>query len=178
MISRPTEGEYDPYFDRYITLVPDGDFLELLGMQTQETRDFFEKLSEETGNYRYAPEKWSVKEVLGHVMDGERVFVYRALCIARGEQQPLPGLDQNAYAANADYDRIPLSKIVQHYTALRVSTFFLFEQFPDSAWERTGISNQKKISVRALAYIIAGHERHHMKVLSQLYGQQTAPRLN
>jgi len=178
MLSRPTDGECDPYFNRYITLVPEGNFLDLLGMQTQQTREFFEKLSEETGNYRYATEKWSIKEVLGHVMDTERVFAYRTLCIARGEQQPLPGLDQNEYAANANYDRIPLSKIVQHYTALRVSTFFLLEQIPDSAWERKGISNQKPISLRALAYIIAGHERHHMRVLSELYGQQTVPLMN
>jgi len=178
MISRPPESEYDPYFNRYISLVPEGNFLELLGVQTKETRDFFEKLSEETGNYRYAPDKWSIKEVLGHVMDTERVFAYRTLCIARGEQQSLPGMDQNQYAANADYDRIPLSKIAQHYTALRVSTFFLLEQIPDSAWERKGISNQKPITLRALAYIIAGHERHHMRVLAQLYGQQTAPLMN
>jgi uncharacterized damage-inducible protein DinB len=178
MISRPAEDEYNPYFSRYISLVPDGNFLELLGMQTQETRNFFERLSEETGNYRYAPNKWSIKEVLGHVMDTERVFAYRTLCIARGEQQPLPGMDQDQYAGNADYDRIPLSKIVQHYTALRVSTFFLLEQIPDSGWERKGISNQNSISLRALAYVIAGHERHHMRVLSERYGQPTIPLMN
>src|SRR5262245_7566750 len=99
MITRPAEQEYDPAFARYISLVPEGNFLELFGVQTHETRDFFEKLSEETGNYRYAPEKWSIKEVLGHVMDGERVMAYRALCIARGEQQSLPGFDENSYAA-------------------------------------------------------------------------------
>jgi uncharacterized damage-inducible protein DinB len=175
MLSRPDEQEYDSYFQRYISLVPEGNFLELFGMQTQETRDFFEKLSEETGNYSYAPGKWSIKEVLGHVMDSERVFAYRTLCIARGEQQPLPGFDQNTYAAVAGYDRISLSKVLQHYTALRVSTFFLLEQIPDEAWTRTGISNEKPISLRALAYIIAGHERHHMRVISEKYGQQTAP---
>jgi uncharacterized damage-inducible protein DinB len=175
MITRPVDGEYDPYFDRYISLVPDGNFLELLGLQTQETRDFFEKLSEETSNYTYAPGKWSIKEVLGHVMDTERVFAYRALCIARGEQQPLPGFDQNDYAAAAEYSRVPISKVVQHYTALRVSTFFLLEQIPATAWNRTGISSQKRISLRAIAYIIAGHERHHLRKISELYGQPTHP---
>lgn len=178
MLSRPNEQEYDPYFERYVSLVPEGDFLELLGMQTQETRAFFEKLSEETANYSYAPGKWSIKEVLGHIMDTERVFAYRTLCIARGEQQPLPGFDQNTYAAGAAYDRIPLSNVVQHYTALRVSTFFLFEQIPDEAWTRTGISNQKPISLRSLAYIIAGHERHHLQVISEKYGQRTTPLFN
>jgi hypothetical protein len=171
MISRPVEGEYDPYFDRYIKLVPEGNLLELLRSQTQETRESFEKFSEDRGNYSYAPGKWSIKEVLGHVMDSERIFAYRILCISRGEQQPLPGFDQNDYAAAADYARIPLSKVVQHYEALRRSTFFLLEQIPGSAWNRTGISNQKRISLRALAYIIAGHERHHLRVLSELYRQ-------
>lgn len=178
MLLRPNEGEYNYYFHRYISLVPEGNLLDLLGMQTQETRDFFEKLSEETGNYSYAPGKWTIKEVLGHVMDTERVFAYRALCIARGEQQPLPGFDQNEYASFAPYAQIPLAKIVQHYTALRVSTFFLLEQIPESAWERTGISSGNPISVRSIAYIIAGHERHHMRVISEKYGLQTAPLVN
>jgi uncharacterized damage-inducible protein DinB len=178
MLERPSEQEYDPAFARYISLVPEGNFFDLLGVQTHETRDFFEKLSEETGNYRYAPDKWSIKEILGHVMDSERVFAYRALCFARGEQQPLPGFDQEAYARVAEYDPIPLSKLVQQYTALRVSTFLLLEQLPEQAWKRTGISNQKSISVRALAYIIAGHERHHMRVITERYGQRAIPLVN
>src|SRR5262245_24753657 len=116
MIYRPSEGEYDPAFAGYVAQVPEGNFLDLLGIQTQEMRDFFEKLSEEAGNYSYAPGKWSMKEVLGHIIDGERVFAYRTLCIARGETQPLPGFDQNEYARVAEYDRIPLQKVVQQYT--------------------------------------------------------------
>src|ERR1041385_2233673 len=104
MIVRPSEGDCDPAFFRYISLVPEGNFLDLLGIQTQETRDFFEKLSEETGNYSYAPGKWSIKEVLGHVIDAERIFAYRTLCIARGDTQPLPGFDENEYARVADYN--------------------------------------------------------------------------
>ena len=175
MLRRPTEQEYQPAFHRYVSLVPDGDFLELLGAQTHETKAFFESLSEETGNYRYETGKWSIKEVLGHVIDFERIFAYRALCIARGEQQPLPSFDQDAYAALAEYDTTPLSKIVQHFTALRVSTFLLLEQFSESAWERSGISSGKAITVRALGYIIAGHERYHMRVISERYGLPSVP---
>ena len=178
MFSRPTEAEYDPAFAGYISLVPDGTFLDILGIQTHETRDFFERLSEDTGNYRYAPEKWSIKEILGHVMDSERVFAYRLLCIARGEQQPLPGFDQDEYAGLAAYDRTSLAKVVQQYTAIRVSTFLLLEQLPEEAWSRMGTSNQKLISVRALAYIIAGHERHHMRVITERYGERAVPLVN
>ncbi|MCI0414432.1 DinB family protein [bacterium] len=118
----------------------------------------------------YAPEKWSLKEVLGHIMDAERIFSYRALCIARGEEQPLPGFDEQQYARVAGYDRLPVQKGLQQYNALRVSTRLLLEQLLDSAWTATGVSNQKPISVRALAYIIAGHERHHMGVIAERYG--------
>jgi hypothetical protein len=175
MLRKPTEQEYEPAFSQYVSLVPDGDFLELLGVQTHETKAFFENLSEETGNYRYQAGKWSIKEVLGHVIDFERIFAYRALCIARGEQQPLPAFDQDAYAALAEYDTVPLSKIVQQFTALRVSTFLLLEQFSEAAWARTGTSNGKLITVRALGYIIAGHERYHMKVISEKYGLPSVP---
>jgi uncharacterized damage-inducible protein DinB len=171
MLLRPNAEEYEPAFSRYISLVPEGNFFDLLGAQTQENRNFFEQLSDEAGNYRYAPDKWSIKEVLGHVMDSERIFAYRALCIARGEQQPLPGFDEKEYARVAGYDRLPLQKVLQQYTALRVSTFLLLEQLLDSVWTTRGTSNQKPISVRALAYIIAGHERHHMGVISERYGQ-------
>ncbi len=118
----------------------------------------------------YAPEKWSLKEVLGHIMDAERIFSYRALCIARGEEQPLPGFDEQQYARVAGYDRLPVQKGLQQYNALRVSTRLLLEQLLDSAWTATGVSNQKPISVHALAYIIAGHERHHMGVIAERYG--------
>ena len=178
MPQRPAENEFDPYFSRYISLVPEGNFLDLLGLQTHETREFFEKLTEERANYRYAPDKWSIKEVLGHVMDSERVFAYRALCIARGEQQSLPGFDQDQYARVANYDSIPITKLLQHYTALRVSTFLLLEQLPADSWSRMGVSNQKPISVRALAYIIAGHERHHMNVITERYGERAVPLVN
>jgi uncharacterized damage-inducible protein DinB len=178
MLRKPAENEYDPAYHRYVSLVPEGNFLDLLGIQTHETREFFEKLSEEQAHYRYAPDKWSIKEVLGHIVDSERVFAYRALCIARGEQQSLPGFDQDQYASLANYNSIPVSKIVQHYTALRVSTFLLLEQLTAEACSRMGISNQKPISVRALAYIIAGHERHHMNVITEKYGERAVPLVN
>ena len=175
MLRKPEPSEYVPEFVKYVSLVPEGNFLDLFGVQTHETKAFFENLSEETGNYRYAEGKWSIKEVLGHIIDFERVFAYRALCFARGEEQPLPAFDQDVYAQNAGYHSLPLSKIVQHFTALRVSTFFLFEQFSEEAWARQGISNGKPITVRALGYIVAGHERYHMRAINKLYGLPSIP---
>jgi hypothetical protein len=169
MLQRPQENEYDPYYHRYISLVPEGSFLDLLNMQTHEMREFFGNFTEEGANYRYAPDKWSIKEILGHIIDSERVFAYRVLCIARGEQQSLPGFDQEAYAGDANYESIPMANVLQHYTALRVSTFFLLHQLSEDSWNRMGISNQKPISVRALAYIIVGHERHHRNVINERY---------
>jgi uncharacterized damage-inducible protein DinB len=173
MLLRPNEEEYEKAFSRYISLVPEGNFFDHLQAQTEQNRNYFGRLSEEGANYRYAPNKWSLKEVLGHVMDAERIFTCRALCIARGEQQPLPGFDEQEYARVAGYDQLPLQKVLQQYDAIRLSTRLLLEQLPDSAWTTKGTSNQKPISVRALAYIIAGHERHHMGVIAERYGQPT-----
>lgn len=169
MITRPTGAEHDPAFSRYITRVPEGNFFDVFQSQTQKTIGLFETFSEEKGNYSYAPGKWSLKEVLGHVIDFERVFSYRTLCIARGEQQSLPAFDENEYARNAGYDRLELSKVIEHYKKLRNSTICLLEQIPDDAWTRTGVSNQKPVSARALAYTMAGHELHHMNVISERY---------
>lgn len=169
MITRPAEQEHDPAFSRYIFRVPEGNLIQLFESQTQKTRRFFENMSEERANYSYAPGKWSLKEVLGHVMDFERVFAYRTLCIARGEDQPLPGYDENNYARLAAYDRIPLPKALEQYNHLRASTIALLEQIPDDAWARTGTVNAKTISLRALAYIMPGHELHHMNVIAERY---------
>jgi uncharacterized damage-inducible protein DinB len=169
MITRPSEQEHDPAFSRYIARVPEGNLIELFRSQTQNTYHFFEKLSEEKANYSYAPGKWSLKEVLGHVMDFERVFAYRTLCIARGEEQGLPGFDENNYARTAGYNQVPLLKILQHYAHLRAATIALLEQIPDSAWVRTGTVNQKTISLRALAYVMPGHELHHGNVIAERY---------
>jgi uncharacterized damage-inducible protein DinB len=169
MITRPTLQEHDPAFSRYIARVPEGHLIELFQLQTQNTHRFYEKLSEEKANYSYAPGKWSLKEVLGHIMDFERVFAYRTLCIARGEEQVLPGYDENDYARSSGYDRIPLSRLLQHYAHLRAATILLLEQIPENAWLRTGTVNQKSISLRALAYIMPGHELHHMNVIAERY---------
>jgi uncharacterized damage-inducible protein DinB len=169
LITRPAEREHDPAFSRYIMRVPEGNLIPLFESQTQTTRNFFEKLTEEKANYSYAPGKWSIKEVLGHVLDFERVFAYRTLCIARGEEQPLPGYDENDYARYSGYDRIVLPEILQHYAHVRASTLALLKQIPDDAWTRTGTVNGKSISLRALAYIMPGHERHHMNVIAERY---------
>ena len=169
MIARPPEQEYDPFYFRYVSRVPEGNLIDLFEIQTQRARRFFENMSEEKANYSYAPDKWTLKEVLGHVMDFERVFAYRTLCIARGEVQSLPGFDENDYARFAGYDRIPLSMILKQYHHLRASTIALLEQIPDGAWTRTGTVNNKSISLRALAYIMPGHELHHLNVIAERY---------
>ena len=131
---------------------------------------FLRGLSEHQGALRYAPEKWSVKQMLGHVADGERVFAYRALAIARGDQNSLPGFDENEYMRNVDFDRRSLRDLAAEYTAARQATLTMFRGFSDEAWQRRGTANNAGVTVRAIAHIVLGHERHHLNVLRERYG--------
>jgi uncharacterized damage-inducible protein DinB len=166
---RPREGEFAPYYGRYVALVPDGPITETLGVQITESLDLLSPLSEETARFRYAPGKWSVKEVVGHVADGERVFAYRALRFARGDATELPGFDQEVYAANARFQDRPLPDVLRELTDVRAATLSLFRSLGDEAWDRGGLANGVPVTVRALAWIIAGHERHHRSQLLERY---------
>jgi hypothetical protein len=162
--------EYAPYYDRYISLVPDEDVLIALDQQLSETLILLRSLSEQHGTFRYEPDKWSVKEVLGHMIDTERIMSYRAMCIARNEQKPLPGFEQNDYVRNGNFDKRTVSNLAREFEQVRRATISLFRNLEPEVWDRRGIASEVGVSVRALAYIIAGHELHHKAILKERYG--------
>jgi hypothetical protein len=167
---RPSPSEYFAYFERYVSLVPEGDVLPVLKYQVSAVQAACGPVSEERAGFRYAPGKWSVRQVLGHIIDTERVFGYRALCIARGEVLSLPSFDENEYAAAAGHDRCPLPELVEEFCALRQSHICMLRHLDRAAWERIGCVNEHPTSARAMAYIMAGHVRHHATVLAGRYG--------
>ncbi len=166
---RPAPTEYaQPYAD-YVANVPETDIFSAIEQQSAETQKLLASIDEVKAAYRYAEGKWSVKEVIGHFTDSERIFAYRALAIARGETQPLPGFDEKDYVRNASFDSWKLGDLSEHYALVRRSTIVLFQNFPDAAWENRGTASNYPITVRAIAWIIVGHERHHLKVLRERY---------
>lgn len=167
---RPAESEYAPYYARYVALVPDGPIVETLRRQIAETSSLLKPLPDDRARHRYAPGKWSVKEVVGHLADSERVFAYRALRFARADGTGLPGFDENAYAAKAGHDERPLADVLEELEVVRAATVALLQGLPDPAWDRGGAANDVHVTVRALAWIIAGHERHHRAILAERYG--------
>jgi hypothetical protein len=169
-VAAPVSGEYNPAFARYVARVEDADIVEALDRQTNEVRSIFAPLSDERADYRYEPGKWSVREMLGHLVDTERVMGYRAMALARGEAQVLPGFDENDYAAAAPYGRRPLRETLQQFAHLRESHVLMFRQLSPEDWLRRGTVAGHPASVRAFAWIIVGHVRHHLAVLAQRYG--------
>ena len=167
--SRPAQGEFLPYYERYIALVPAGDVLSTLDAQMSDTQALLRGLPASTATYRYAPDKWSVNEVIGHVIDSERIFAARALRFARGDATPLPGFEQDDYVRNSKFDAYPLAELATELDSVRRATVFLFKHLEEPAWMRRGIANNAEVSVRALAYIIAGHELHHREILHTRY---------
>lgn len=169
-IARPAASEYNPYYNTYVSLIPDNeDPLILLRRQPDELKAMLSNLTDEQGLFRYAPGKWSIKESLVHMIDTERIFTYRALRIGRGDQTALPGFEQNDYVPMSGADRRSLASIWQEYDAVRAATLALFGSFDDEALERIGTASGGPMSVRALAYIIPGHEAHHMGLFRERY---------
>ena len=168
-IARPEETEYAPYYGKYIALVPDGDLIDVLAGQIEDTARLVGGVAERDAGYRYADGKWSIKEVLGHLADAERVFAYRALRFARGDATPLPGFDENAFVAHARFDARRLGELVGELRAVRAATVALFAGLAPDELARRGVANQTEMSVRAIAYVIAGHERHHGAILRERY---------
>jgi uncharacterized damage-inducible protein DinB len=166
---RPSTDEHAPYYARYIALVPDGSIVEILRGQITDTVGLLAGLPDARARHRYAPGKWSVKEVLGHVCDGERVFAYRALRIGRGDATPLPGFDENGFAAHAPFDTRPLADVIAEFESVRGATLTLLGSLDEAAWSRRGVASGHPVTVRALAWIIAGHELHHRAVLAERY---------
>lgn len=166
---RPTEKEYAPYFGTYINLVPDGDIMTLLKTTHQETQAILQKIAPSLGNHRYAPDKWSIKELLQHMIDTERIMNYRALRFARMDNTELPGFEQDDYVSILSTENYPLSVFVEDWEILRENTIRMFNRFSEEEMSRSGKANGKTFSVRALAYINVGHELHHRKVLVERY---------
>ena len=166
---RPQAGEHAPYFSRYIDLVPEEDVVGMLEAQGRELAALLSPLGEEKASFRYAPEKWSVKQVLGHVTDAERIFDYRLLSIARGETKSLPGFDENDYMRGANFDHRSFADLLDDFDATRRATLTLMRGLADEAWTRAGTANDNRTSARAIAYMVAGHARHHLGVLRERY---------
>lgn len=167
--ARPDADEFAPYYVRYVEQVPDGDVLETLERQLEAMVALMDRVGEEGAARRYAPGKWSVKELLGHLVDAERIFTYRAVCAARGETGGLPGFDENAYVAGADFDARTLNSLLGELTAVRRATLTFYRGLSSAALTRTVVANGVRVSVRALAWITAGHERHHMRIVEERY---------
>src|SRR5215218_349168 len=168
--ARPEPTEYPSFYHGYIAAVPEGDVVELLRAGGRELLEAIERVPEERGGHRYGPDKWTIREVIGHLIDAERIFTYRALRIARGDQTLLPGFDENEFVKAAGSERRTLADLARELAAVRESTVLLFESFPDEVWARTGNANGKPMSVRALAYVVAGHPMHHLRILRERYG--------
>lgn len=166
---RPGPGEFDPFYGGYVASVPDGDVLNILLQQADDLRSLLTPLSAAAWQHRYAPGKWSVAEVLGHVCDTERIFSYRALRFARGDRTRVPGFEENDYVPMGRFDERAPHSLLAEFEMVRSATHALFRHLPDDAPERVGNANGTDVSVRALLYIIAGHQRHHAQVLRDRY---------
>lgn len=168
---RPAATEYAPFYAGYIALVPEGDVLPAMAAQLAEIVTFLRGVSEADAAVRHAPYTWSTKEVVGHLIDGERIFSYRALRAARGDGTPLPGFDENPYVAAGAFDRLRLTELADEFEAVRRSTLWLFRNLPADVWDHRVTANNAEITVRALAYIVVGHVRHHGGILRKRFGE-------
>lgn len=166
---RPEKNDYDPYYEGYIKLVTGDDINKILNLQSSETQEVLNSFPSHMGDYSYQPGKWTVKEVIGHLIDTERVMAYRAMCIARNEKQLLPGFDQDAYVKEGNFNKRDLFDLIYEFRLLRESNMLLAKGLDNDLMNRRGTANKKEVTVLALFYIIAGHEKHHMNVLMELY---------
>ena len=174
-LERPKAGEYNPYYDRYISLIPGSDIVATLAAELPKTVALLSSHSESDGDLRYAPGKWSVKEALGHMIDTERIMAYRALRIARNDHTPIEGFEQDDYVLNSPYEALRLADLADEFKVVRAATLSLFRNLRPDDWMRIGIANKNEVSVRALAYIIAGHELHHRHILEERYFKNDSP---
>ena len=166
---RPDRTEAGEYYFTYIDQVPAGDIREVLSAQAHDVLPLFESISEERSEYRYAPDKWSIRQVLSHLNDTERLFSFRALWFARGFDTPMPSFDQNIAVAGADADHRAWVSHLEEFLAVRSATVALFRSLPGNAWSRSGVASGHPVSVRGLAYITAGHVAHHARIIRERY---------
>lgn len=168
-MNRPNENEYPVYYSNYINLVEDDNIISVLENQIDFVKEFFINISEEKSNFRYAEGKWTIKEVFGHVIDTERIFAYRALRISRNDKTPLPGYDQDLFVQNSNFKNVSLQNLVDEFISVRKSNLMMFKNFSSEMWLNIGTANENLISVRAIAFILAGHLLHHLKIIEQKY---------
>ncbi|MFZ2324691.1 MAG: DinB family protein [Ignavibacteriaceae bacterium] len=166
---RPVIGDYDEYYQQYIDLVEGDNILNTLEVNNHYAQNIFNTFPQSKGDYCYAEGKWTIKEVIGHMMDTERIYCYRALSIARGEKNPLPGFDQDLYVVNGKFNDRPLYDLTYEYRFVREATINLFHGFSQSVLQNKGNANGNDVTVLALMFIIAGHEKHHLNVLKERY---------
>lgn len=169
IVHRPQANEYPPYAEAYVSLITGENILNVLEQQRREMVLLLSGKSERDGEIRYAPEKWSAKEVLGHINDAERIFSYRALRISRGDATPLAGFEEGDYVREAPFARCTLADLIEDFIAVRRASISLFRNLDGAAWTRRGTANNEAVTVRALAYLVAGHELHHRRILEQKY---------
>lgn len=170
-MKRPENTEYSEWYAGYVGSVAETDIVSVLEKQTEDVKNFFSEITEEKGLYRYAEGKWTIKEVLSHLIDGERVFAYRAFRISRKDETPLAGFDQDPYIENSNSNERTIPDLVEELVLLRQANMFIFRNLKETDWDIFGTASDNKITVRALAYILAGHIRHHLKILQKRYLQ-------
>ena len=169
-MSRPNETEYAPAYQTYVSHVTEDDILPAMRSQIDALDVLLDRVPPERETYAYAEGKWTIRQIIGHLIDGERVFGYRALCIARGETQNLPSFDENEYMLNAPYEHVELEDLLSEFRLARLSNIAMLRTLDQTAWTRVGVANGAPVSVRALVYVMVGHTRHHMGVLRERYG--------
>ncbi len=169
MNRRPEASEYNPRFNRYMELVPEENICDALAQQLEITASFVRQIPESRIEYRYAPGKWTTREVVGHVLDTERIFGFRLMSFARGDETPLMRADEELYVRNGGFARYPLEELLEEYVLTRRSNIALARHLPEEAWDCTGTVSGVPISVRAIAYLMAGHERHHLQIIRNMY---------
>ena len=168
-ISRPAKDEYGLYYETYISKVPDQDLHQLLASQIEVTCEMLSKVPESEADVAYAPRKWTIKEVVGHMVDTERIMAYRLLRVSRGDETPLPGFEQDDYVRGGNFQARTMASLIEEFRVARASTLALLRGLDGATLTRRGVADGKPVSVRALAYIIAGHERHHVGILQARY---------
>ena len=165
----PDKTEYAEYYTHYVSLVKDADVVSAMQKQLENLTAIFSQITDEHGLYTYAKGKWTITELLGHLIDGERVFAYRAFRFSRADETPLPGYDQDPYIENANYNSIKIADLLAEFSLLRQSNILFFKNLDAEMWDKTGIANDNPITVRALAFIMVGHVEHHVKILKDKY---------
>jgi hypothetical protein len=168
-MNRPEKNEYGEYYERYISLVPGGDIVGEMSAQPTQLQDIFVSMPEEKGIYAYADGKWTIKEVLSHLIDGERIFGYRALRISRGDKTPIEGFEQDDYIEHSHANERSLADLLEEFNLLRRANLIVLNYLSDEDWKRMGTASNTPVSVRALAYIMAGHVTHHLNILRERY---------